>query len=188
MARFLTHMEHTEEGAKLTLTEEQEKNCRVVYRRSEEDPEHFVFAGLWNPEAEYPDDHVIVPLRSTYKGVGDEYDEGTAFANIIDSRDDPCTEGSWIKVIRDHLPDGYDVEPCCAEKDTFYDINTDTVMPGRQCTPGENNIVGGHVIMETKTPSRVREESEVCLLPICRAHNTGPGHGGSYYMRLRRKM
>lgn len=42
--------------------------------------------------------------------------------------------------------------------------------------------------METEIPSDVPTGSDVCLLPICHAHNTGSEHGGGYYMRLGRAM
>lgn len=188
MAKFLTHMEHTEEGAKLMLTEEQEKNCRVVYRRSEEDPEHFVFAGLWNSEQEYPDDHVIVPLRSVYDGLSREYNAETAFVNVLGSSKDPRPSDvtSWIDLITSKLS-GYITNTCCAQRDKNYDIRTDNKID-MKCTNGGFDVVGGHVLIGTKIPKHVGEGGKVWLLPICHAHNTGAESGGGYYMKLGRVM
>lgn len=188
MAKFLTHTEHTEEGAKLILTEEQEKNCRVVYRRSEENPEHFVFAGLWNPEAEYPDDHVIVPLRSVYDGLSKEYQAETVFVNVVGSSKDPRPSDvkSWIELIKSKLS-GYTVGTCCAKRNKNYDIKTDQEIR-MTCTDGGTNVVGGHVLIETKNPRPENEGGHVWLLPICKAHNTGAEGGAGYYMKLGRAM
>lgn len=191
MAKFITQMEHTEEGAKLTLTEEQEKNCRIVYRRSENKPEHYVFAGLWNPETEYPDDHVIVPLRSTYEGLSKPYDAGTVFVNVIGSHNDELPQGtsSWIDIIKDNLPDNYDCSICCAVRNKRFKKENGVEQEIEMCCTGNGKaVVGGHVIMDTIYPDTVAEWGKVCLLPICKAHNTGPGHGGGYYMRLEREM
>ena len=104
---FLNHLPHTEFGAKLELTAEQEEKCRVVYKASSENKNICAFHSLWNPDEKYPDDCYIVPLRSTYDGLSDEYANGTCFINISKSTYDPkyiisgwIYDVSWIEVIR----------------------------------------------------------------------------------------
>lgn len=205
--RFLMDLAHTEHGAKLELTREQEENCRVVYRRSEKEPDTYVFDSLWNPDADYSDEHIIVPLRSTYKGLSEEYDEGTCFANIIDSSRDPKYPGSrypvsWIEVLRRaYRKDGesYCAESCCAKLNTIYSSKYPyKEVGGFACTnhglPDPKNeiyIVGAHVMMEAKQAQRINKGDNVYLLPLCDEHNRSDicgNWGVGYFMELGRPM
>jgi hypothetical protein len=77
---FLNNISPTEEGAELVLSKEQEEYCRVVYKLDEE--KNGIFYGLWNPDEDYSDEYVILPLRSVFKETR-PLSKGTHFANII---------------------------------------------------------------------------------------------------------
>ena len=187
----------TVEGAKLQLTKEQEANCRVVYRKTQDEKGAYV-ADLWNPDTSYTDEFIIAPLRSVYDGLTDPLDIGTNFANVEGSsspKPDPKhSVTSWIALIREVLSDP--VESCCAEPDTIYiGDSQDAIVPtpeGKKDFTCHGILVGGHVILYAKNSRTVDEGGNVHLLPICNAHNVSSynqrGTGGGYYMKLARQM
>ncbi len=63
---FLSTLPSTEEGAKLELTEEIEQNCKVVYKLTDDGGAEFF--DLWNPETDYSDEYVIVPVMPMRTG------------------------------------------------------------------------------------------------------------------------
>lgn len=196
---FLDSCPYTEEGAKLQLTAEQEEKCRVVYRL--DDKGGAVFSELWNPEKEYSDEYVIVPLRSSFKGVtADPFRAGTVFANMIGSSKDPRPAGFeyWIDILRNN---GIDARSCCATNaiydpntnqritaDVWYYDNGQTTKAPFACN---TRMDGGHVLIGSKNSASVAPGSTVRLLPICHRHNITQvsqfGHFGvGYYMKLGR--
>jgi len=190
--RMFTNMPTTVEGAKLQLTQEQEARFRVVFRKTK-DEQGAYFADLWNPETDYTDEFIIVPLRSVYDGVTDPLAIGTMFANVEGSTHDPKNGVvSWIQLLRDCLSKEYDVTSCCAEQNKIYigdsQDESDDKTRGFSCN---DTIVGGHVILQATNSSTVDEGGNVHLLPICHKHNTfrySGGTGAGYYMKLARKM
>lgn len=196
---FLDSCPYTEEGAKLQLTAEQEEKCRVVYRL--DDKGGAVFSELWNPEKEYSDEYVIVPLRSSFKGVTKtKFKAGKEFANVEGSSGDPRPAGfkSWIEILRSN---GITTCTCCATN-AIYDPNTnksidddvwyyDNGQPTKAPFKCNTRMVGGHVLIGSKNSASVFPGSPVHLLPICDCHNitqvTESGHfGAGYYMKLGR--
>lgn len=184
------NMPTTVEGAKLQLTQEQEARFRVVYRKTK-DEQGAYFADLWNPDTDYTDEFIIVPLRSVYDGVTGPLAIGTKFANVEGSTNDPKhKETSWIELLRKHLPKE-DAASCCAEHDKIYVGNSQDESDKRtkefRCN---ETLVGGHVILQATNSSTVDEGGNVHLLPICGKHNTFyyTGTGAGYYMKLARQM
>lgn len=192
---FINHLPYTEFGAAMNLTPEQEETCKVVYRLSEEKPDLYIFNGLWNPESEYSDRDIIVPLRSTAVNVI-EKPAGFQFANLQRSSSDdrPASEsGSWLNVLRK-----YNI-PCdsCATDGHFYNPKDDTAfVTAKNGHPAKcsSGMVGGHVYegKENKTFKK-GDHKTVLMIPICTHHNLcacgeGSGTGSGFYMKLKAKM
>lgn len=200
--KFLNHLPHTEFGAKMNLTEEQEKNCKVVYRLSEEEPDVYVFDGLWDSEATYPDECIIVPLRSTAVNKSNRPD-GYIFSNVIDSKNDPKPHdpssedpkvkySNWLKVFEDN---GINYDGCKTDGN-FYSPKDDHAFTPQEAGKTEltcnSSMVGGHVI-PGKIAQEVQEGENVELIPICSHHNSYAiheqseatnGNGTGFYMKL----
>jgi hypothetical protein len=145
----------------LKLTAEQEEQCKVVYRKSEKPGEPAIFAGLWRPDAEYSEAHLIVPLRSVFDRT-EALLAGQEFVNVISSSCDPKPHGvsAWIDLLRDKNSEtGY----CCVREGAFH-----------CCRGSNNNMVGGHVLLcppARDTQARTNPPDPVYLLPICKFHN-----------------
>lgn len=192
---YLTSIPPTPEGAKLNLSQEQEQQLKVIYKRSP-DGRGALFAGLWNPEEDYTDEFIIVPLRSTFEKISEEYPKGTIFANVEGSADDLPKPGNWLPLLREKLAK-YDCETCCAEKDKIYKGGTDDKTDERteefKCTIS-NKLCGGHILIGKNNSATVEKGNSVSLLPICTAHNIfnykgeAKGQGKGYYMKLSRAM
>jgi hypothetical protein len=203
MAIFLNNAPFTEEGAKLQLTAEMEETCKVVYKL--DDKGGAVFAELWNPEAEYTDEYVVMPIKSTFKEVGDEYPAGTTFANVEGSSQDPNHECPWIRLINQQIGGEHDCLSCCAEDGIIYNYDDEEIAIDA-CNGwfDENHgqygkfkcLVGGHTMPPVdgvlpKETGELPAGSDVYLFPICNRHNThgiGYGTGAGYYMKLRHNM
>lgn len=205
-ALFLDTLPHTEEGAKLILTEEQERLCRVVYRLDKDGGASF--AGLWNSKNEYTSEYIIAPIRSVFLGSRQDINRGTNFANILMSSKDPRPKefdkvqiNSWLDILR-YV--GCNVDECCATNE-IYDCETNEIIESivayqndRSGEPildifkcNNNYMDGGHVLINAKFPEEVLEDTTVYLLPICHPHNTtfrsilDPRWGADYYMKLK---
>lgn len=176
-------LEATEEGKALNLTFEQEHTCKVVYKPAK-DGNGYVFSELWDvrPQSTYPDDHIIVPVRSVYEGTF-SYRANDIFANIIGSKDDHCPASSWIQLLIDQ---GINCSQCVMDN-TFYDSRDHTgrtYFKDYQCG---NGIIGGHLINSFEADT-VRKGASVLMLPICHNHNscctdnTGRNGSGFYMM------
>lgn len=175
----------TEEGAKLDLTYEQEHTCKVVYKPAE-DGKGYVFSELWDirPETEYPDDHIIVPVRSVYVDKFN-YQANDTFANIIDSTNDHCPDKSWIQLLISKKIDCSQ----CATDGYFYDSRDHsgkTYFKDYHCGGG---IKGGHII-NAFSASPVAKGSYVYMMPICHNHNScctdNTGRNGSGFFMMPR--
>lgn len=205
---FLANAPLTEEAKGLGLTAELQDSCRVVY---EKDPkgEGYVFHSLWHPQGEYGEDHIIMPVGSTYNGLTGVIPAGTEFANISGSSHDPkyphprnpSWSISWIELIRRayRAKDEDYIDECCAERNKIYftDPREGEKETAIECTNGgvggntkETYMQGAHVILgtENKSPGR---DANVLLVPLCIAHNTCEamgGYGTGYYMKLGRAL
>ena len=175
-------MEASEEGKKLDLTYELEHLCQLVYKKSE-DGKGYVFAESWNPETDYSEEHLIVPLKSVFEGTFN-YSTNDVFANVIGSTSDPCSSSSsWIQLFRDKK---IKCDSCVME-DCFYDSKDKTAktyFTDYHCGGG---IIGGHVVKGTKAQT-LPKGSIVYLMPICHNHNscctdtTGQNGSGFFMM------
>jgi hypothetical protein len=174
-------LEQTEEGKTLNLSFEQEHNCKVVYKKSEEEGK-YSFNSLWEPEHEYSDEYLIVPLRSVFDSIFD-YQQNWVFANIVGSSGDPKhSYESWKALLENH---GVDCSNCATDE-KFYISSNDMVDPSKHCG---GIILGGHVVLGRKNESPPKG-STVYLIPICHNHNScstagGSGPGTGFYMKTR---
>ncbi|KOY83200.1 hypothetical protein I6G82_05440 [Lysinibacillus macroides] len=187
---MFVNMPATVEGAKLQLTQEQETRYRVVYRKTK-DEQGAYFADLWNPESDYTDEFIIVPLRSVYDGITESLAIGTNFANVEGSTHDPKHgETSWIQLIIKSIGKG-PAGSCCAEPNTIYVGGSQDEGDERTAEfTCSTSLVGGHVILYATNSSKVEAGKNVHLLPICGKHNTFyyEGTGKGYYMKLGRQI
>lgn len=159
--------EATEEGKKLNLTFEQEHNCKLVYKETE-DREGYVFTELWNmdPDEEYSDAHIIVPLRSVFAGTF-LYKANDIFANIIGSTPDHRPTKSWKQLLIDH---GIDCGQCVTDG-YFYDSRDQSGKTYFRDFACGGDIIGGHVISGFAA-KEMATGSTVLMIPICHNHNS----------------
>lgn len=203
MAYFLDNYPVSENCGSLELTEEQEKNCRVVYKLDDEGGAYF--SGLWDPDVEYSDEYVIVPLRST-GGKVNTIRWKTNFANVIGSKDDPKPPGqtSWISYWKSLTGES---GSSCSTDGKFYYMNgayemsyanifypeeiagqhVDETTVTAKCS---ETIVGGHTIINTKAATPVPPGGKVYIIPICDKHNLCHttifnNWGTGFYMKLK---
>lgn len=196
MAYFLDNYPVSDNCADLVLTEEQEKYCRVVYKLDDKGGAYF--SGPWDPDEEYSDEYIIVPLRSTQARLGQALGSGTIFANAIGSNNDPRPKEyrknePWIQIWEKVT--NYSGARFCCTNGKFYDSGTasETEISVKyggsvsDCTSIQSRIVGGHVILG-KAADRPSQGASVYLLPICNCHNiaSSPGRssGCGFYMKL----
>ena len=168
-----------ENGLELTL--EQEHMCKVVYKKDTTNSDDgYFFHSLWNPEQDYDDEHIIVPLRSTDARVV-TWEAGTEFANVIDSTYDPKRvngyENKYWKELYGLMTGECNTQ--CATDRVFYDSVTREPKTGKSC---KKPIVGGHVIRGQNACKIAAGSNEVFILPICQSHNSSKG----IFMRLSR--
>jgi hypothetical protein len=179
-------LEASKKGTELQLTFQQEQQCKAVYKKHA-DKEGYHFHALWNPNRDYGDEYVILPLRSVYDGTMD-YDGGDVFANIIGSTDDERHGVSaWLDLFRDH---GIACDSCVT--DTYFYTEKPNPETGEmeevyftdyRCGGG---MVGGHVV-GGESACEMPEGASVFLMPICHNHNScctdGSGkNGAGFYM------
>lgn len=198
MAYFLDNYPVLEESADLVLTEEQEKNCRVVYKLDDEGGAYF--SGLWDPDMEYSDEFVIVPFRST-GGTLTTIDAGKAFANVLNSTRDPKPSGvqTWIGYWLSLTGTTGGINQCCTDGNFYSYYIKDRAKV--ECTLTyvvyknelekavcNNKIDGGHIILGTEAAT-VLPGGKVYILPICDKHNyakakDGLSPGEGFHMKL----
>ncbi|MDE7390459.1 MAG: hypothetical protein K2M82_05925 [Lachnospiraceae bacterium] len=199
MAVFLNNYPYTEYGAKLKLTQEQEENCKTVYKLDNKGGAYFW--GLWNPKTEHSDDYVILPIRSTGTELA-ELSARTVFANVIDSNKDPkIDDKNWLKLWIDVTKHKGWVSNCFTDSNFYYgsDETYSRIFldkkEGTVWTPKEINaaccttIVGGHVLLNCYDAKIADMDAEVYIIPICDTHNrahsgTTRTWGKGYYMKL----
>jgi hypothetical protein len=147
----------------LKLTAEQEELCKVVYRKSDKPGEPATFAGLWHPQAEYTDQHIIMPLRSEIADVVTLW-AGCQFVNVVGSTHDPkpYPVRTWIELLTGY---GSATDRCCVGNGVI------------QCSGRDAAMVGGHVLLwyNPNPPNPPDPPNTVYLLPICNYHNARPG-------------
>lgn len=202
MAYFLDNYPVSEESSNLVLTEEQEKYCRVVYKLDEEGGAGFT--GLWNPETEYSDEYVIVPLRST-GGKSVSIPANTCFANVIGSSSDYLVDGKkWLKLWVDVANNRKGTDSCSTDG-KFYksgltgETYTSILYPvydyAKSCWIDVNisavcrdSLEGGHIILNATEAAYVPKNGNVYIVPICKMHNrshiSGKSWGVGFYMKM----
>lgn len=211
MAYFLDNYPTSEECANLVLTEEQEKNCRVVYKLDDEGGA--CFDGFWYPKAEYSDEYVIVPIRSTGCTVVTLYPSSPfaavkSFANVIGSGEDHLIDSKWWIELWSEKCNGGVRPNACSSDGKFYaksgrseTLLKDVIFPyyneaerkwnypvsTADCSP---SLVGGHILVNAEAASTApRGSGTVHIIPICSKHNIaiaepGRSFGTGFYMKL----
>lgn len=212
MAYFTDNFPVSDDCADLVLTEEQEKYCRVVYKLDDEGGA--CFDALWDPEAKYSDEYVIVPLRSTDCTVttldpSNYFVPVKSFANVIGSGDDPLIDGKWWIDLWSEKCNGRVRPNACSSDGAFYiwdgrsENRLKSVIFPEYTGSGwiyndspaccSNLFVGGHIIVNAKAAAVVlKGQGPVYIIPICNKHNIaitaqGLSFGTGYYMKLRGK-
>ena len=176
MAYFLEHMEHTEEGKKLKLSDELVNTCRVVYKYNQE-KDIWQFRSLWNKDEKYGDGDIIIPIQSVYCGWY-KVRAGTVFSNVMGSTGDrlyASGANSWIGLIREvyyYINQRYNVnlnpDVCCTDEMYYVNHNQGMIHMG-QC---QGIAIGGHVNIGYEDPMEIDNGDCVELLPICKRHNS----------------
>lgn len=195
----LVRLSPTKAGAELNLSRDVIDNCRVVYQKIADGL--YVFGGGYDPNIDYGEDCVNVPVSSVYDGM-ERWTAGKRFANVLGSgkkgNTDKGTYGgkpiTWHEL---YNALGLPWEPY-EEKDHFYDcrnINT-LYKPGDSSYRCSSIVVGGHVIGGTE-PICLYEYDNVYIVPICSHHNSKNvphsdasgenetrGNGNGFYMQM----
>lgn len=172
---FLNTLPFTEEGKGLELSEEIERDCKLVYRLDKDGGA--LFYGAYSPERDYDDEYVIVPFRSVYGGITEQLPIGTHFANIIGSSHDPNPYGSWIQLLAFIFGAQYAAN-CCTDGNIY---SNNIILANNVCG---NRMVGGHIIFGDNT-DYAAQGNAVYMLPICSNHNVRtPRQPGNCYMIL----
>ncbi len=186
---YLSEMPCSEAAADMILSEEVEQNCRVVYRPDDTNSEQYCIYGLWNPDAEYPEDCVALPVCSVLDGDGkEEVPKGTIFVNVSETSHDKKVGGkSWKKLWKDVTGwKGKDDPPCCSEDHIYFKGQT-----GGAALACSGMIVGGHVVLNQMDSPVAQKDGKYMILPICNTHNTCQTYGKTgtgYYMKTNRDI
>ncbi|MCH5197068.1 MAG: hypothetical protein J1F28_10145 [Oscillospiraceae bacterium] len=209
MAYFLDNYPVLENSNALSLTQEQEEFCRVVYKLNENGDAYF--SELWNPDKDYSDEYVVVRLKST--GGKFVYLEPKNIANVINSGGEPKPAGvnSWLKFWLDKTGTRGGVSQCSTDSYFYYSDGNEEKRYERILFPVEDSrgknddqeinaaccglLVGAHIIYDKTEAAEVEEGGEVYIIPICEAHNKchpivpygkpAMRWGTGYYMKLR---
>lgn len=183
----------TKASAMLNLSDEIADMHRIVYETTD-DGEGYVFSGIYDPEIEYRDNSIIVPLNSVFLKT-DNWLQGTEFANVLGSSNDKGhyhgKSKSWKEIYQ-----ALKLPWMPYEDGKFYDSVYDYELtdPEFTCSIGPNDPYGGHVVKGT-TPKRLPAgiNVEVYIVPICHSHNSKcvnhssatPGQGNGFYMKMK---
>lgn len=185
----------TQAGAMLNLSDEIADMHRIIYE-IDDAGEGYVFKGVYDPEAAYKDNSIIVPLNSVFQGTSDWF-QGKAFANVLESSKDKGYYNGKVTKWKDiyidlKLPwEDY-------EDGNYYDYITHQKLSGDKfiCDDGQYGPYGGHVV-EGTMPQKLTAGSVVYIVPICPQHNTvnaahtnpsTPGNGNGFYMKLKSSL
>lgn len=166
---------------------------QAVYKETS-DGEGYLFEGDYNPEIDYGDERIILPVNSLFEDY-ELWTSGTVFANVLGSWGDPIPQGaaSWKKLYELH---GITWQPY-EEPDGFYDcFNIHQNHGGHDsyfCN--HNSTIGGHVIPGA-IPRHLNEgDNNLYIVPICSTHNTRnvphdrpnqtAGNGNGFCMKIK---
>lgn len=158
----------TSYGEKMKLTAEQEKVCKVLYLKSE-DNTGYKFAGFYDPDIpdeKYTDGLVAVPLRSVFGGTY-TFHKNDSVWNVSGSTGD-----EYVYSNNRHSTTWIDVWDNEANKSKLYDIKC--YVEGSVKSNGKSNcgggICGGHMIISSIQPNW-GDDGVVYIVPICSSHN-----------------
>lgn len=153
----------TSKGKELSLTAEQEKNCKVLYRKNEDNL--YEFAGFYDPDIpdeDYPDGFIALCVNSVFGGI-ERLEKGTAVYNVIGSTHDPWNNiknPSWIAIWEQQL------------KEKGHPNDKKCYVAGSAGIFCNNSIYGGHVVKQVQdTRPSPGVNGIVHIVPICNAHN-----------------
>lgn len=185
MNRYI-NLPPTAEGAKLNFANNEEYGA--VYEESEDG---FVFRCSYDPQKDYGEKCVILPLTSVYSGT-EEWNAGDEFANVLESSSDHGIYEEKPKKWHEICTAVGIPWKCCEAKDEFYDC-----FSGTRVTDAKYKcdliIIGGHV-HKGRRPSTLTRNSEVYIIPICHNHNSKnvphsppyetKGNGNGFFMKV----
>lgn len=177
----------TEMGMNLNLPKETADSCRAVYEETA-DKKGYQFKGAFNPEVDYGDKCIIVPVSSIFKDIK-TWNKGTVFANVLGSTGDEHPDApTWKRLYgaKDLPWEPYE------EQNAFYDSKTDKRCTEARYVCGGGRTVGGHVVLG-KDAQTLPDHSDVYVVPICSHHNSmcinhggdTPGNGNGFYMKTK---
>lgn len=161
-------------GAQLELTDEQKKNCKVLYRHIKNGLHEF--AGMYNPDIpdeKYPDGIIALPLTSVYNSM-QLLSEGQIIYNVKGSTRDPWynkeypLHKAWTEIWQKKITkEGYDDKLECYVQESEAEC--------------KGTIIGGHIVLKE---SEIKPEEAypvgdingvVYIVPICSSHNHRKG-------------
>jgi hypothetical protein len=161
-------------GSQLNLTDEQKKNCKVLYKHIKNGLHEF--AGIYNPDIldeEYPDGIIALPVASVYNRM-ELLKENLVIYNVEGSTKDPWYNEDyqhhkpWIKIWEGKIKkEGYNDKTECYVNGS-----------GAEC---KGWIIGGHIVLdesEIKPTEKYPVEdidAVVYIVPICNSHNHRSG-------------
>ncbi|MBQ9205618.1 MAG: hypothetical protein IJ158_02770 [Treponema sp.] len=135
-----------------------------------------MFKSQWNPNENYDEDDIILPVQSVFKQMI-EITQTINFANVIGSTgdkpigDDCKVRSSWLALLREKYAEwnkthgtNYKADQCCTDGCFYRGGEKDVNDTSKQCIR-TNSMVGGHVILYTDTPREVPKGWDVDLLP-----------------------
>lgn len=156
-------------GAQLELTDEQKKNCKVLYRHIKNGLHEF--AGMYNPDIpdeKYPDGIIALPLTSVYNSM-QPLSKGQIIYNVKGSTQDPWynkkyqQHKAWTEIWQKKIiKEGYNDKLECYVQGS-----------GAAC---DDRIIGGHIVLnasEIEPPKGTN--GVVYIVPICNSHNHRKG-------------
>lgn len=168
-------------GHALALTDEQETNCKVIYREADSS---YSFEGFYNPDIpdeKYPDGLAAFSLRSSfYQCVA--IAGNTQIYNVINSSYDtyrdplpPTVSKTWLNVWCQNVIQ-YDAALDQTQPlpgGAFHNNHTlQSYVTGPNLPRDRTDIVGGHVVTN-QNQQDAPVGSNVYLVPIYRSFNSG---------------
>ena len=197
MARMIDNLPVTA-SKNMKLTEEMIENCKVVYKQHEAGG-NYCFYGLYDDNADYDDDCIIVPIKSTGCRVGEA--SGVEYANIIGTSDDKQIRSkSWTALLEENK---IDTSRCMTDGKYYnkdgglYTKNVNGHDLVCKYEKRQGGWAGAHVYpgKENKQARDLKNDEQVAIIPTCFQHNKSycgsPSQkvdtGTIYYMRLHKE-
>lgn len=167
----------TKEWESVGLGKKYDEKCKVVYQRKYKDGDAY-FLEFWNPEKEYGENCIVVPVSSTPGRLIPIY-QGSIIRNVSNTTKDPnpCSN-SWIALMREmYQKSGYSLDTLCfcSSQNSICQINYGKFVS----IPHDHSgvICGAHVYVGD-------DRNNVYLVPLCNSHNHYSIDENTYFMVL----